>query len=65
MPEREFNADEFPLADLINALGRQLGKARERANEIATAAIRRSSPGPRPRSKLGLRGRDRRKEESM
>jgi Trypsin-co-occurring domain 2 len=35
MPEREFNGDEFPLAELIDALGRQLGRAREWANDIA------------------------------
>jgi|ERR1035438_1501214 hypothetical protein len=35
MAGREFNEDEFPLAELIDALAQQLGKARERANEIA------------------------------
>jgi Trypsin-co-occurring domain 2 len=34
MAEREFKGDEFPLAELIDALGRQLGRAREWANDI-------------------------------
>jgi Trypsin-co-occurring domain 2 len=35
MPEREINGDEFPLAELIDALAQQLGRAREWANDIA------------------------------
>ena len=35
MPEREFNGDEFPLAELIDALGGQLSRAREWADDIA------------------------------
>jgi hypothetical protein len=35
MSERDFNEDEFPLAELVDALAGQLGIARERANDIA------------------------------
>jgi hypothetical protein len=35
MPEPKIKEDEFPLAELIDALARQLGRAREIANDIA------------------------------
>jgi|ERR1700741_803591 hypothetical protein len=36
MPDHDLNGDEFPLAELIDALAGQLDRAGEWANDIAT-----------------------------